>query len=271
MAITTGDGYVAAAKQLVRICKTQTATTVAAQWHTVLDRSGMPGAGSLSVGNTTNGVVPTDATAGFPLINSFAGGATGYLTGINYSSTVASRIHLYDRLYHAGSVSMTSLATTTFSSQPSYSGRIPGGTDYNNTEIWIEINAAVSATATTIAVAYTNEAGTTGRTTGATGTLSGYITGRLIQMPLQAGDKGVQRIDSVTVGGTVATTGSFNVIVARPLITSMRVPVVAAGDILGLDRTGMPELYDTSALWPVVAADSTSSGVPDMLIEIANG
>lgn len=271
MAITTGDGYIAAPKQLVRIIKTQTATSVANQYHTVFDRTGNPGAGSLSVGNTANGLVPTDATAGFPTINAFGGGATGYITALHYSSTVASRIHLYDRLFHAGSVVLTSLATTTLSSQPAYTSRIPGGTDYTNLEIWLEINAAVSSTATTVSVAYTNETPTGGRSTGATASLSGFITGRLIQMPLQAGDKGVSKIDSITVGGTVATTGSVNVIVARPLVTSMRVNATSYGDILGLDRTGMPVIYADSALWPVIGADSTSTGIPDLAIEVSNG
>lgn len=271
MAITTGDGYIGSRKQLARICKTAAATTVAGQWHTLLDRAGIPGAGTLSVGNTSSGVVPTQATAGFPAINSFGGGNTGYLTRLNYSNSVPCRMHLYDRLFHAGSISLTALATTTLASQPSFSSRVPGSTDYTSTEIWLEINTAVSATATTVSVNYTNEAGITGRTTGATASLSGFITGRLIQMPLQAGDKGVQRIDSVTVGGTVASAGTFNVIVARPLVTSMRVPVVGAGDVLGLDRTGMPQVWAGAALWLIIAADSTSSGAPEILAEIADG
>lgn len=270
MAITTGDGYIAAAKEKLLVAKTATATTVAAQWHTLLDRAGNPGAGSLAVGNTANGLVPTDATAGFPVISAFGGGNTGYLTGLSYSNSVASRFALYDRLFHVGSISMTSLATTTLSSQPSFLGRVPNGTGAG-CEIWLEFNTAVSATATTVTVTYTNEGGTTGRTTGSSGTLSGYITGRLFRMPLQAGDKGVQKIETVVVGGTVATTGTVNVIVARPLITGLRVAVAGAGDVLGLDRTGMPVVYDTSALWPIIAADSTNSGVPDIHLEIANG
>lgn len=269
MAITTGDGYIAAAKQKVLIVKTAGATTVAAQWSTLLDVGGNPGAGSLAIANTTTGAIPTDAGNGFPLIDAFGGGNTGYLTIVSFANTVASRIALYDRLWHAGSVSMTTLATTTFSSQPSYVGRLPGGS-YSSLEIWLEINAAVSATATTLAVGYTNESGTSGRTTGATSSLSGFITRRLIRMPLQAGDEGVQKVDSVTVGGTVATTGSVNVIVARPLWAGGRVPLVGYSDTHGLDKTGMPIVYDDSALWPVVAADSTSSGIPELLVEIAN-
>lgn len=271
MAITTGDGYIASAKQLVRLVKTGSRTTVANNFFTVFDMAGNPGAGSLSVGNTANGLVPTDATTGFPTINAFGGGATGYLTGINFSSNVVCRMHLYDRLFHAGSYATTPTGTTNLSSQPSFSSRVPGGTDYTGLEIWLEINTQIAASAVTVSITYTNESGTTGRSTGATSSLSGFTAGRLIQMPLQSGDKGVQKIEAVVIGGTAAATGNFNVIIARPLITSMRVPVAGGGDILGLDRTGMPVIYADSALWPIVSADSTNSGVPDMLIEVANG
>lgn len=270
MAITTADGLIAAARQSVTLIKTQAATSVAAQWHTLFDRSGNPGAGSLTIGNTTAGVLVDDTVAGFPLINTFGSGNTGYLHTIQFGSTVAGRLELKDRLWHAGSVSMTTLATTTFTGQPAATGRMPDGAG-GGCEIWLEINAAVSATATTVAVGYTNSAGTAGRTTGASASLSGYITGRLVQMPLQAGDKGAQRIDSVTIGGTVATTGSVNVILARPLWEAGRVPIANSGDVHGPDKTGLAQVYETSALWPIVAADSTSSGVPDMLVTIVNG
>lgn len=194
-----------------------------------------------------------------------------YLSTIEGSGSVIGRGFIYDRLWHAGSVLMTSLATTTFSSQPSYTSRLPaGGTDYGDLEIFIEINVAVSATATTIAVAYTNEAGTTGRTTGATATLSGFATRRLIRMPLQAGDKGVQKIESVTVGGTVASTGSFNVIVARR-VASFGGRVANYNDIRGWDTTGGPEIFADSALWLVGQPDSTASGAIDVIMTILNG
>lgn len=270
MAITTGDGLIGAARQLIPLTKTAAATTVAAQRHTLLDKAGNPGAGSLSIGNTTAGVLVEDTVAGFPLLNAFGSGNTGYLHSVAFANTVASRLEIKDRIWHAGSVLMTSLATTTFTGQPSALGRFPDGAGVG-TQIWIEINAAVSATATTVAVGYTNSAGTSGRTTGATASLSGYVTGRLVQMPLQSGDVGVQKIDSVTIGGTVASAGSVNAILARPLWEGGRVPVVGAGDVHGPDKTGLPIVYATSALWPIIAADSTSSGVPHLLMTVING
>ncbi len=270
MAITTVDGLVAAAKQRVIWTKTTSVTTVAAQWSSLLDVAGHPGAGSLSVGNTANGLVCDDTVAGFPGIDTFGGGATGYLAKVAYGASVAARLCVMDRLWHVGSISMTATGTTTLTAQPSYLARVPGGTGLG-CEIWLEINAAVSATATTVAVTYTNEAGVTGRATGATASLSGYITRRLIQMPLQTGDKGVQKIESVIIGGTVATTGSVNVVVARPLYDCARVRVANDASTAGWDLTMLPQVYDTTAFWPIVAADSTASGIVDLTLTVANG
>lgn len=270
MAITTADGFFGAAKQRDKIAKTASFTTVAATPFSTLDVAGIPAAGSLAVGNTANGLVPTDAVAGFPVINAFGGGATGYLASAQFRNSVVGGAVLYDRLFHVGSISLLALATTTLSSQPSYTGRLPGGTDYSNLEILLEINAAMSATATTVSVSYTNEAGVTGRSTGASISLSGFTTRRVLSLPLQAGDKGVQRIDSVTVGGTVATTGTFNVVVARNL-ANFDIRVANALDSQAWDMLGGPVVFADSALWLVVQPDSTAAGVPALSYQIING
>lgn len=270
MAITTSDGWFAAAKQRLIIAKTTAATTVALTPFSLWDVAGNPGAGSLTVGNTANGLVPTDATAGAPGINAFGGSATGYLAAARFRNTVAGGATLYDRLFHDGSVALNALATTTLSTQPAYTSRLPGGTDYSNLEILIEINAAVSATATTVAVTYTNEAGVTGRTTGASASLASFPTRRLVQMPLQAGDKGVQKIESVIVGGVVATTGTVNVIVARRL-ADFDIRIANGLDAQGWDLIGSPIVWTDSCLMLVVTPDSTSSGLPTLSLDIING
>ncbi len=269
MAITTADGWFAAAKQAVGIRKTTSITTVAAQQFSMFDVAGNPGAGSLTIGNITAGLVPTDADTGYPTINAFGGAATGYLAQASFRSSVPGGCILYDRLYHAGSVSLLALATTTFASQPVFTSRIPGGTNYNWLEIQLEINAAVSATATTVSVTYTNEAGTTGRSTGAI-SVNGLITRRVVAMPLQAGDKGVQKIESVIVGGTVATSGTFNVILARRL-AEFDIRVANALDQQAWDGTGAPQVWADSALWHVVQPDGTTGGAMTVNTTIING
>ena len=270
MTISTADAWFAAPKQKVYMAKTGAVTTTVSTPFSLWAAAGNPGAGTLAVGNTTNGIVFTDATAGAPTINAFGLGAQGYLAAARFRSSVAGSMILYDRLFGVGAVSMTALATTTLTSQPSYTGRLPGGTDYGNLDIILEFTTTVSATATTVSVNYTNEAGTTGRTTGATASLSGFTTPRCLVMPLQAGDKGVQKIESVTVGGTVATAGAFNVIVARRLGV-FDVRVANSLDAQGWDLTGAPEVFADSCLWMVAQADSTSSGLPTLDLDIVNG
>lgn len=270
MAITTADGWFAAAKQKVQVVKTASFATIAGQPFSTFDVAGNPGAGSLTIGNTANGLVPTDATAGTPIINAFGGAATGYLAAGRFRNSVTGGAVLYDRLFHAGSISMLALATTTLSAQPVFTSRLPGGTDFSNLEILLEINQAVSATATTVSVNYTNEAAVAGRTTGATASLSGFTTRRVVAMPLQAGDKGPSKIESVTVGGVVATTGTVNVIIARRL-AEFDIRVANAVDAQAWDLIGGPVIFTDSALWLVVQPDSTASGIPSLGLDIING
>jgi hypothetical protein len=270
MAITTADGWFAAAKQKVLIRKTASVATIAAQMFSMFDVAGNPGAGSLTIGNTANGLVPTDLGNGFPTILAFGGGAKGYLAAGQFRNSVAGGAILYDRIFHAGSYALNALGTTNLASQPAFTARLPGGNNYGNLEILLEINVTVSATATTVAVGYTDEAGNTENTTGASPSLSGFTTRRIVVMPFAANDKGVQRIDSVTVGGTVATAGSVNVIVARRL-AEFDIRVANAADLQAWDAIGSPEVFADSALWLVVQPDGTASGVPSLGLDIING
>ena len=264
MAITTLDGFIAAPKQTLQWTKTGARTTVAQNYFSSFDVAGAPGAGTLNVGNTANGLVPTDATAGYPIVNAFGGGSTGYITAAQVSSSVACRITVYDRLFVAGAYAFN--ANTALATQPSFASRVPG-TQYAGLELWVEqVTAATGNQAVT--VTYTNQDGTGSRTTGAVGIGAAPIVGRCWQLPFQAGDSGIQRIDNVL--GTVATAGTFNVMVLRRLFT-VRIPVAGASVLMNLLDTGMPEVYADSAFYCLVSTDGTALGVPDISFQIANG
>lgn len=254
--------------------KTASRTNVAAVPFSVLDLAGNPGAGVLAGANTANGVVPTDATVGFPVINDFAGGTTGYIGGIQFGNSVACRFTLFDLLFKAGAYAFTA-ATTTLSAQPSYSSRVLGGTDYTNTEIWIEVSTAfVTGTAWQVTVTYTNQAGTAGRSTviSAAQAAAALTLGKLFQLALAPGDTGVQKIESVIVtnGGTAMTAGAVNVLVMRRLWTG-RVRIANDGDTHDIMKTGMPQIFQDSALYLTIAADGTSTGIPEIQLEIVSG
>jgi hypothetical protein len=268
MAITTLDGLIGANKQKIALKKTATRTTVANSWFSLFDVAGSPGAGVLAGTSVAAGVVPNDATAGCPAINAFGGGAQGLLANVEFSSTVPCRLRIYDLIFKAGAYAFN--ANQALAGQPSFLGRVPGGTALDTagvTEIWVEqVTAATGNQA--VNVTYTNEAGVAAHTTGAVGIGAAPTVGRCWQLPLQAGDRGVSLITNVA--GSVATAGTFNVLVLRPLWTG-RVISANFGDLHDYLRTGLPRVYEDSALTFLAAPDGVSSGLPEIEVTVVNG
>ena len=263
MAIASFDQAIAAAKQYLSVAKTAVRPSIAASWFSVFDLAGNPGAGVRAGTSTAAGVVPTDATAGCPTIDAFGASALGYLWQLEYGCSVACRLKLFDMVFKAGAYAFN--AAQALTGQPSYASRMPGDS-YSGTQIWIEAVTAFTGNLT-VTITYTNQSGVTGRTaTRAMGTA--LTVGRLMQVPLQAGDTGVQAITNVA--GTVATAGTFNVLVLRPL-WSGRCRTANDGDVHDFTKTGMPQVFADSALFLAVAADSTSTGIPEIELVVANG
>jgi len=262
MAIVTPAGYMAAVKQLLTWMKTGTRTLVAAMPYTVFDIAGQPGAGVLAIGNTANGLIPTDVVAGYPMIGSFGGGALGYISRVEFGSSIPCRLFLYDRLFAAGAYAFG--ADVTLASQPLYAARLPN-TDYNGLQLWIEAVTAFTGNLS-VQINYLDQDGYAGDT-GVIATGLEFPVGRCFQIPLAAGDSGIQKITRIR--GTVASAGTFNVMVLRPLWVG-RVRVANDGDIHDFLKTGLPQIYADSALYILIAADSTAVGLPLMTIQVAS-
>lgn len=260
--ISSLDGYIGAVKEVLTWVKTASVTGVAGRCSTVFDQAGQPGAGTLNVGNTANGLVHTDLTAGYPIISAFGG--TGYVSGIDFSNIVACRIALFDRLFVAGAYTYNT--DTTLASQPGFSGRVPNG-NYNGLQLWVEAVTAFTLVPA-FQIDYLDQDGGAG-VTGSIAADTALIIRRCWQMPLAAGDSGIQQVNRVRC--ITASAGTFNVMILRPLWVG-RVPTANAGDVHDFLRTGLPQIYDTSALYVLIAADSTATGAaPSLQIEIANG
>jgi hypothetical protein len=261
MAITTLDGLIAATKGRVVLQKTASQTTVANIPFSCFDAAGYPGAGTLAVGNTANGIVPDDTVAGYPLLAAPA--ATLYINRILGRSSVACWLDVYDCLFSAGAYAYN--ADTTLASQPSFAGRVPN-TDYNGLELWLEQVTAMTGSQT-IQINYLDQDGNAGDT-GAIATGVAPIVRRMYAVPLAAGDSGIQRLDRVR--SSVSTAGTFNVHIMRWL-WGCRINAANQGTMDNLLRTGLPQIYGTSALRLVITADSTASGLPSLRLETADG
>jgi hypothetical protein len=264
MAITSQDGLIAALATSQAINWQKSAARTSSWWMSLFDLAGGQGAGVLAGTSTSAGVVPDDTTQGCPPINSFGGSNTGYLAGVQFGASLACRLQVADMLFKAGPYNWnaTSVGLT---SQPSYVGRLPGG-DYKGTQIWLETVSTFTGSGQNVTIGYTNQDNVSKTTTYNTGIVPAI--GRMVQVPLAAGDTGVKSVDTVTSSGP--SSGTFNVLVLRPLWQG-RCSGSNVGGAHGPDLTDMPILYDTSALIVQVFPDSGVMPTVEVRLTIANG
>jgi hypothetical protein len=261
MALTNLDSWINATKTNVGWMKTTAVTSVAGGFSSMIHVAGYPSALALALGNTTTGIVPVAGGTGFNPLPTFTN--TGYLSNYSFSGP-AGLLRITDRLFHAGSFAFNASAVT-LGTQPSYSARLPGGS-YVGTELWFECATAFTGIPT-VTVTYTNQSGTTGRTTGAISLGIAPIVARCFRIPLAAGDTGIQTIESVTC--TVATVGTFNLMVLRPL-TSLASALVYSSINADLTQTGLPQIFSTTALFPLFQTATTSTGTPTIDMVVAD-
>jgi hypothetical protein len=189
--------------------------------------------------------VPTRATQGALPFTNPGGGRQKWMMQAWCSGLVAGTLVLYDRLLHNGGL-VGNVATA----------QTVGGTLTRNTggvgnRAWVEIYTAIGGTATTVTMSYTNQAGTSGRTSTAVaigGTGFNEAT-RMILMPLQGTDTGIQAIASITLAATTGTAGSIGATIGRPLAY---MPMTPAGGFGWRDFTtglpGVPEVPTDACL-----------------------
>lgn len=189
--------------------------------------------------------VPTNATAGSLSQASPGGGRQQWMTQVWAGGFSTGTLVLYDRLLHIGGLS----ATTT-------SAQTVGGTLTRNTGgvgnmVWVEIYTIIGTTGTTVTASYTNQAGTASRTTAAVvmgGTDFREAT-RVLLLPLQAGDYGIQAVASVTVLASTGTAGNFGVTVGRPLAyIGMGTPGAGGWRDYSTGLPGIPEVGSGACL-----------------------
>lgn len=256
MALTGMDSVVVAMAGAQRIAlQKASATTAAGFYYTLWNAAGMPAAGSLTIGNITAGVIPTDATVGAPIINAFTGSNTGYALSWDCTTAQPGIVSLYDRVYHAGSFSTTTLHTDTLSGQPTLT-RVPGN-DYSQLEIWLELNAVMGATATTVTISYQD-----GNNTTQTATLDSNLSSCPINRMLPfrpANGTGIQKLNSVTVGGVLGT-GTFNIVVQRNICDMTVVTANISRPRQNYLDLCTPIIYTDSCLALMYNATTTSSG-----------
>lgn len=195
-----------------------------------------------------NGEQVTSATVGAIPFTNAGGTAQKYLAGVQWAGSVVGTILLYDRLWQNSGINVTTTTLQSFSAPVALPARDQNGTNVGiGVDVYLEVytattNAGAISNAT---VTYTNSSGTGGRT----GTLqtipANAYAGTMIQMNLQAGDVGVQKVDGITLN-TSLVTGAVGLVIVRRIAT-LNTTVAYVGDTAGWERVA-EKLWAGSAL-----------------------
>lgn len=220
--------------------KTGTAPEAASNWYCTAKDAGFPGAWSPGTpglnGRVTDGTTAADNGC-IPIKNPAVG--ANYLTALEMASSVNHTHQFSDVLWVNTGLVVTNIAAQAITTPTLPARDINGTTNGEGCMIAMlftaaATNAAAIANAT---VSYTNSDGVAGRTATLAAIAGSQIPatpviGTLIWFNLQAGDKGVRSIQSVTLG-TSLVTGSVSMLIARDVATlGTSIPAVSASKAL---------------------------------------
>jgi len=243
--------------------------TIAGQYTSLWTLNRFPGGAGAAPGGTARN--PDNTTQGALGQADAAGGNIKYLAGAYCGGTPAGILTWYDRLADISGLSgtVTTAQNTTGLAVTRYTG-----TESIGNQIWIEIYTQIGTSATGLTVSYTNEDGTSGRTSqtvviGGTGRRE---AARMIWVPLANGDRGVRSVESVTVGISTGTAGDFGVVIVRPFLSG-NIGLSGAGSLVDLlsQMPSFPEVKDGACLAPMwFATTTTLTAVAGMLSFVEN-
>ncbi len=244
--------------------KTGTAADAAGYWYCTSKDAGFPGAWTVGTpgvnGRVTDGTNSADFGC-FPIANPSAG--ANYLTEVNMAAAVNHTHLLFDVLWVNSGLAITTTTAQSITTPTLPARDINGTTNGEGCSIAILCTAAVglAAVASNATVTYTNSDGTGSRTA----TLSAIVgsqapatpvIGTLIWFNLQAGDKGVRSIQSITLN-TSWVSGSISLMITRDIATiGTTIPNVNAQKIIG---TPGIRLYNGTCLLHCNLASATTA------------
>lgn len=250
----------------------QTANSYCSLWRA----TGQPGQGAIpTVVATCNNT--TVGTIGF---NQQTSPVTSYGAYLEIATgNAAMTMELHDRLANMGGLNGTlttaqsvNLDLNTLLATDNIGTR-KGDANYSDIQWWLEWYTATGGTAVTATIVVTYNDGTTGNLSvlslAATRPASHMIPLNSLIPSAQSG-KFIRGIVSVTLSATTGTAGNFGVTVTRPRMT-LSSPFANFKFIADWAQLGLPEIYNSSAIFPIVLTSTTSTGTVRGGGKIAHG
>lgn len=221
--------------------KTTTASDAAGYWYCSSKDAGFPGAwapGTPGVnGRVTDGTTSTDN--GCLVIANPSTGAN-YITAVELASSVNHTHDFFDVLWVNSGLVVTTTTAQAITTPTLPARDVNGTTNGEGCMIALLFTAAstLAAVGSNLTVSYTNSGGTAGRTATLSAIVGSQVPatpviGTIVWFNLQAGDKGVQSIQSITLG-TSMLTGSISLMITRDILTvGTTIPNVSVPKVLG--------------------------------------
>lgn len=256
--------------------KASIASQIANSYCSLWRATGQPGQGAIpTVVATCNNT--TVGTIGFNQQMSPSKSYGAYLEIA--TGNAAMTMELHDRLANMGGLNGTlttaqsvNLDLNTLLATDNIDTR-KGDANYSDVQWWLEWYTATGGTAVTATIVVTYNDGTTGNLSvlslAATRPASHMIPLNSLIPSAQSG-KFIRGIVSVTLSATTGTAGNFGVTVTRPRMT-LSSPFANFKFIADWAQLGLPEIYNSSAIFPIVLTSTTSTGTVRGGGKIAHG
>lgn len=269
MAITTLDGVWAGMLPPYAFIKTTGTMEAAGIYYSPVYVAGFPGA----MAAPASGLAGAEITSRAGLISVPTPGAgNSYLAGISVNATLAGTYELIDRIWDNSGLVVTTTTAQTINSATWPARDMDGATDGRGIHVGIEVRTATTnaSAITNMTFSYTNSGGTSGRT----GTIASFpataAIGTFVEAYLQAGDEGVQSIQSWTLGTSLAA-GAVHLVAFR----RVGLPANCGGAGFGRDLDGLgagaTRLYDGTCLQPLWTPSATTATTITSRVLITQG
>lgn len=249
--------------------KVGTAPEAAGQWYCWAKDSGNPGAWTPGTpglnGRATDGTLSADN--GCLPIRAATG--ANYLT---YAATVGSVVHnswLFDVLWVNTGLVVTTTTAQAIAAPVALPARDINGSS-NGEGVWAGILVTTTTTnagaITNTTMSYTNSDGVSGKTATIASFPATAVIGTVVWFRLDAGDKGVRSIQSVTLGTSYAG-GAISIILAKPIYNQAVLVANVGGASAPPSNPGI-RLYNGACVLPFGLMSATTATVLTGSIQI---
>lgn len=239
----------------------QTAGSFVSLWRA----TGQPGQGAIP----TTAAVVNNTTLGTMNFAQQSGDVKSYIGYFSVAvSNATTTVEIHDRLMHMGGLNGTLTTAQTVNldlsanlANSNLAERI-GDADYSDVNWWLEWYTATGATASNATVNVTYNDGTTGSLTAAalaaTRPASHMISLNTL-VPSASSGKFIIAVNSVTLSASTGSAGNFGVTATR-IRADLATPVANLKVSANWADLGLPEIKNSSGLFPIVLTPTTSSG-----------